>query len=385
MTNRKLRIAIEASSLLKPKTGVGEYTANLIRALGRLQDSQYVLFYNSFRKRKPENLIGGLDYARIRITNLRIPARLLGLAWQILPFPPVDWFTGPVDIFHSPNYKVIPVHRSKLVVTVHDLVVLKYPQYQFITRVRNIGGWLRKLRRADAVVAVSENTRRDILELLDVPPEKVHVIYQGYNADLFRPDLPQQEVERVLQHYLLRVPYLLYLGTLEPRKNLVRLIQAFHLLRRRSRNTISLILAGQKGWLYDDIFAEILRLGLHDSVKYLGYVADEDLPGLIKGARALAYPSLYEGFGLPPLEAMAMGTPVLTSNVASLPEVVGEAALQVNPEDVEAIAAGLERLCDDEALRQELKKKGWQRAQLFSWDKAAQQTMELYATLLSQR
>jgi glycosyltransferase involved in cell wall biosynthesis len=266
---------------------------------------------------------------------------------------------------------------------VHDLVVLKYPQYQFFTRVRHIGGWLRRLHRADAIVAVSENTRRDILELLDVPPEKVHVIYQGYNADLFRPDLPQREVERVLQLYHLRVPYFLYLGTLEPRKNLVRLIQAFALLRKKGPSPIHLVLAGQKGWAYNNIFEEIRRLGLHDYVSYLGYVADEDLPGLIKGAMALAYPSLYEGFGIPPLEAMAMGTPVLTSNVASLPEVVGEAALQVDPEDVEAMAAALERLYNDEALREDLKLKGWEQARRFSWDRAAQQMMELYGKLLS--
>lgn len=314
---------------------------------------------------------------------MRIPGRFVGPAWQILSWPPADWVTGPVDIFHSPNYRIIPVHRAKLVVTVHDLVVLKYPQYQFFTRVKHIGGWLRKLNHADAVVAVSENTRRDILELLDVAPEKVHVIYQGYNSALYRPDFPETEVERILQQHHLRAPYFLYVGTLEPRKNLVRLVKAFDLVRKRSPGAIQLVLAGQKGWKYEDIFEEIGRLNLHEWVRHLGYVPDEDLPGLIQGARSVVYPSLYEGFGLPPLEAMAMGTPVLTSNTSSLPEVVGEAGLQVDPEDVESMAWAMERIGTDEALRQDLKVKGLQRAQRFTWDQAAQQTVELYHSLLS--
>ncbi|MEE8472104.1 MAG: glycosyltransferase family 1 protein [Dehalococcoidia bacterium] len=381
--DRRLRIAIDAASLQKPKTGIGEYTANMIRALGRLQDPELVLFYNSFRRRRPDSLIDGLDEARFRTATLRIPARLVSLAWQVIPLPPADWVTGPVDIFHSPNYRIVPVRHAKLVVTVHDLVVLKYPEYQFFTRVKHIGGWLRKLNRADAVVAVSENTRKDILELLDVPPEKVHTVYNGYNADLFRSDLSPEYVEGVLRRYHLGTPYILSLGTLEPRKNLVRLIQAFHLLRKKSPDPIYLVLAGAMGWKYDIIFNEIRRLGLHDSVSYLGYAPDEDLPGLIKGARALAYPSLYEGFGIPPLEAMAVGTPVITSNAASLPEVVGEAGLQVDPEDVGAIAAALERVCGDDALAEDMRAKGLKRAQQFSWDRAARQVMEIYHKLLA--
>lgn len=194
-TSRRLRIAIDAACLLKPKTGIGEYTLNLIHALGRLEDPEFVLFYNSFRKRAwMERLVDGLDQVRIGTGGIRIPSRLLGPAWQICPWPPADWMTGPIDIFHSTNYRVIPVRRAKLVVTVHDLVVLKCPQYQFLTRVKHIGGWLRRLKRADAVVAMSENTRRDILEYLDIPGEKVHVIYQGYNAKLFRRDVPGEDV-----------------------------------------------------------------------------------------------------------------------------------------------------------------------------------------------
>ena len=220
------------------------------------------------------------------------------------------------------------------------------------------------------------------MELLDVPEEKVHVIYPGYNADLFRPDLPQSESDEALQRHGLQADYFLHVGTLEPRKNLVRLIQAFDLVRRKSHEDIQLVLAGGKGWKYESIFEEIHRLNLHDSVRLLGYVPDEDLPGLIKGARAVVYPSLYEGFGIPPLEAMAVGTPVLTSNTSSLPEVVGDAAVLVDPEDVGSIASGMEDIWTDGDLRQSLQEKGWLRAQRFAWDKSARQTMDLYNRLL---
>ena len=379
----QLRIAVDAANLLKPKTGIGEYTINLMRGLSRLENPEFVLFHDSLHKPNIKSLFDGLDQSKIRLASLPIPANLVGPAWQACPWPPVDWTTGPVDIFHSPNYRVLPVRRAKLVVTVHDLVVLKYPRHQSLTRVKHIGGWLRRLKRADAVIAVSENTRRDILEYLDIPAEKVRVIYQGYNADLFRSDVPGEDVERVLLRHRLQAPYFLYVGTLEPRKNLVRLLKAFSLVRRNGLGNIHLVLAGRKGWKFEEIFDEIRKLNLHDSVRQLGYLADEDLPGLIKGARALVYPSLYEGFGLPPLEAMAVGTPVLTSNTSSLPEVVGGAGVMVDPEDVEALAMALERLWTDETWGESLRMKGYRQAQRFTWDKAAKQTLELYHSLLS--
>jgi len=383
-TSRRLRIAIDAACLLKPKTGIGEYTLNLIHGLSRLEDPEFVLFYNSLRKHPwTERLFDELGQSKIRLASLPIPSSLVGPAWQICPWPPVDWVTGPVDIFHSTNYRVIPVRRAKLVVTVHDLVVLKYPQYQFLTRVKHVEGWLRRLKRADAVVAISENTRRDIMEYLDLPGEKVHVIYQGYNSDLFRGDVSGEDVERVLRQHQLEAPYFLYVGTLEPRKNLVRLVKAFDLVRRKSPGNIQLVLAGGKGWKYEEIFDEIRKLNLHDSVRQLGYLPDEDLPGLIRGARAMVYPSLYEGFGLPPLEAMAVGTPVLTSNTSSLPEVVGEAAVMVDPEDIEGMAVAMERLWTDETWRESLRIKGYQQAQQFSWERSARQTMDLYHSLLA--
>ena len=382
--SRRFRIAIDAACLMKPKTGIGEYTLNLIHGLSRLEDPDFVLFHNSFRKQTgTDRLVDGLDQAKFRNASLRVPSRLIGPAWQICPWPPADWVTGPVDIFHSTNYRVVPVRRAKLVVTVHDLVVLKYPEYQFFTRVKHIGGWLRRLKRADAVVAISENTRRDIMEYLDIPGEKVHVIYQGYNADQFRRDVPEEDVERVLLQHHLQPPYFLYVGTLEPRKNLVRLVKAFGLVQRKNPGKIQLVLAGGKGWKYEEIFEEIRKLSLHDSVRQLGYVADEDLPGLIKGARAMVYPSLYEGFGLPPLEAMAVGTPVLTSNASSLPEVVGGAGVMVDPEDIEGMAAAMERLWTDETWRESLRVKGYQQAQQFNWDRSARETMDLYHSLLA--
>ncbi len=209
------------------------------------------------------------------------------------------------------------------------------------------------------------------------------MIYQGYNSDLFRREVSGEDVDRVLRRHQLEAPYFLYVGTLEPRKNLVRLIKAFDMVLRKTPGNVQLVLAGGKGWKYEEILDEIRKLNLHDSVRQLGYVPDEDLPGLIRGARAMVYPSLYEGFGLPPLEAMAVGTPVLTSNTSSLPEVVGEAAVMVDPEDVEAMAVAMERLWTDETWRESLSMKGYQQAQQFNWDRSARETMDLYHRLLA--
>lgn len=379
-----LRVGIDAACLLGPKSGVAEYTINLFRAMAELRDLTLVPLGIT----SPDGSATGLPdlgSARLEFPTWRVKAKLLRALWRFTSFPRADWITGPVDVFHSPNYRVLPVGRTPLVVTVHDLTVLKFPHYHPMLRVIEMSASLRRLDKANAVVADSESTRRDILELLEVAPEKVHVVHLGYNAALFHPHIPGDAIAEIRQRHDILRPYILHVGALEPRKNLTRLIQAFALLRARGYKDHSLVLVGQKGWLYDDIFAEVRRQRLDGAVRFLGHVPDQDLPALYAGAEVFVYPSLYEGFGFPPLEAMACGTPVVTSRVSSLPEVVGDAAQLVNPYEVEEITAAIERLMGDAALRGELVSKGLKQAARFSWRKAAAQTLDIYDHLLAER
>jgi len=238
----------------------------------------------------------------------------------------------------------------------------------------------RSVRRADVVLADSASTREDLVELLHVREERLAVLHPGVEAR-FAPQTEEGVVDAALQRYGIYHPFILGLGTLQPRKNFCRLIQAFDLLRRRHHVPHQLVIGGGKGWLYDEIGETIASLGLQDVVLLPGYVADEDLPALYSAADLFAFPSLYEGFGIPVLEAMACGTPVVTSDVSSLPEVAGDAALLVSSEDVDALAEALWRLLDDTQLRNELRTRGFQQASRFTWKRAAETLLGIYAQI----
>jgi glycosyltransferase involved in cell wall biosynthesis len=233
-------------------------------------------------------------------------------------------------------------------------------------------------RRARRLIAVSAHTARESTRLLGVPMERVDVVYHGVDP-AFRP-LPVREVSSLRERRGLPERFVLFVGTLEPRKNLVRLVEAFARVRD---GRVGLVLAGGRGWLYDELFARVESLGLGDEVVFAGYVTNEELPLWYNAATVVAYPSVYEGLGLPVLEAQACGTPVLTSNVSSLPEAAGDAALMVDPYDVEAMAAGLDRLLTDELLRHQLRERGLAHARQFSWSDTAQATVRVYRRALA--
>jgi glycosyltransferase involved in cell wall biosynthesis len=229
------------------------------------------------------------------------------------------------------------------------------------------------VRRARAVIAISDFTRDEVVRLLHIPAERIHVTYPGVDGS-FRP-YPPDQVAAFRRQRGLPERYILYVGNLEPRKNLPRLVEAYAQL---SYLEIPLVLAGARGWGYAELFQRVEELDLAGQVLFPGFVPPEELPLWYNGAIALVFPSIYEGFGLPPLEAMACGTPVLTSNASSLPEVVGEAGLQVPPNDVEALAAALQRLVQNAELRADLRQRGWERARHFTWERMAQETAALY-------
>jgi glycosyltransferase involved in cell wall biosynthesis len=239
-------------------------------------------------------------------------------------------------------------------------------------------------RRATAIIAVSEATKKDIVRILKVKASQVHVIHEAVSP-VFRPLPPDDSLEEVRRAYNLPKRFLLYVGTIEPRKNLVRLIQAYHHLCQRQEHAHALVFVGSPGWKCDEVFATVERLSLNGKVRFLGYVPQADLVALYNLAEAMAFPSLYEGFGLPILEAMACGTPVIASPNGSLQEVAGSAAEFVDPKNVESIADGLQHVLSNPARQEELRAKGFAQAARFSWETTARQTLALYKQAVQRR
>jgi glycosyltransferase involved in cell wall biosynthesis len=305
--------------------------------------------------------------------------RILTILWHRLRLPiPVEWFTGPVHIFHSTDFVLPPVRQARTILTVHDLTFMRLPE----CAEAGLRAYLdkvvpRSIQRADLVLADSQSTKKDLIELLGVSPDKIEVVYAGVERR-FRPMEGEMALHRVKKRYGLNFPFILSLGTLEPRKNFTRLIEAYALMRDRG---LKLVIAGGKGWLYDEIFAKVEELGLEDKIIFPGFIADEDLPALYNLAKIFVFPSLYEGFGLPPLEAMACGTPVVTSDRPSLPEVVGGAGLMVEATDDQELARAMERVLTDENLRREMREKGLRQAAKFTWEAAAEKLLDVYRRL----
>jgi glycosyltransferase involved in cell wall biosynthesis len=282
------------------------------------------------------------------------------------------------DIFHATEHLLPPMRTQKSVFTIHDLIFRFFPEYHLPLNRWYLSLMLpRFMRRADAIIAVSENTRRDVSRLMGIPSEKIQVIYEGVHP-CFHPIRDADEIARVCEKYRVPEKFILYLSTIEPRKNVVGLVQAFHALLAQDATTPDLVIAGRKGWLYQPVFQHVHDLGLESRVHFTDWIEEVDAPTLISAAEMFVYPSLYEGFGLPPLEAMACGTPLICSNAASLPEVVGDAALLVNPKSVNEISAAMSRVLSDAALRDEMRAKGIARAAQFTWERAARETLAVY-------
>jgi glycosyltransferase involved in cell wall biosynthesis len=376
-----LRVGFDATPAVRQGGGIGRYTRELLRALAAVDPStQYRLFYASpagaqghALPRLPSNF---------SIRHLPFDDIWLARVWQRVQAPiPVDWITGRIDLFHSPDFTLPPTRRgTRTLLTVHDLSFVRDPDSAVpVLRVYLNKVVPRSVARADHVLADSAATRADLMELYGTPEEKISVLYSGVN-EAFQPVRDAATLQRVRSRYGLgEAPFILAVGTLQPRKNYARLIQAFAQLGQADLN---LVIAGGKGWMYEAIFAEVERRRLGQRVIFPGFVADDDLPALYSAASVLAYPSTYEGFGLPILEAFACGTPVVTSTASCLPEIAGEAALLVPPTDVAALSEALRRAHSDTALRARLIQAGSERARAFSWETSARQLVERYNALI---
>ncbi len=366
-------IYVDVSAAVHHRAGLGRYAENLTRALAPRLGEVLSLFYNREAGIEPLS-----DLAHV-------PSRTVGFSyksWRMIVWMaqlaqiPLNRMFPEARLFHATEHLLLPLRGIPTILTVHDLIFHHLPEHHKL-----LNRWYLNLamplfcRRADHIIAVSEATRRDLLKLYRLPPEKITVIYEAADAH-FRAQ-PLEVVAEVRARYQLPERYLLYVGTIEPRKNLTRLLYVWEHLYA-AHEAPPLVIVGKPGWLASDFFAALENCTFHDYVLLTGYVDDEDLPAIYAGATAFVFPSLYEGFGFPPLEAMACGTPVACSNTSSLPEVVGDAALTFSPNNVNAMTEALRRILNDEALQAELRARGLQQATRFSWAQTAQETLELY-------
>ncbi len=373
-----MHIAIDYTAAIRQRAGIGRYTRELTQALLALdRENRYVLFSAGRGADEPP------WPPNVRRRSVPLSDHQLAVVWQRLRLPiPAELLTGPVDLFHSPDFVLPPLLKAASVVTIHDLSFMRLPHCSppalLDYLMRSVP---RSARRADAILADSESTRRDVVELLGIDAERVHVVYAGVDTR-FTQQSPDA-VHEAKARYGIVGPYVLAVGTLQPRKNYPRLLEGFAAMRRKSGLPHKLVIVGGRGWLYDEIDAAVARLELAEDVVMPGFVRDEDLPSLYTGADLLAFPSLYEGFGLPALEAMACGTPVVASTAPALPEVCGEAALLVDPTDVPSLADAVEQVLTDEGLSSRLVELGRHRATEFQWEDAARSLLAVYHKVLA--
>jgi alpha-1,3-rhamnosyl/mannosyltransferase len=367
-----VRVAIDARKL--HDYGIGTYVRNLLRELARQDDdAEYVL------------LCAPADAGALRDLGPRFhPWVVRAGNYSAREQWAIPWALGraDVDLFHAPHYVVPPLTTRRFVVTIHDCIHLRFPQY---LPSRGAFYYARAMmtmaaRRSARVLTVSQASKDDILHYLKVPPDKVEVIYNALDTTLA--GVPTHEdVARVRERFLLTSPFVLYTGNIKPHKNVDRLIEAFSILRRSGVEDVKLLIIGDEISKYPNLRRLVHRFQIHQHVRFLGFVPDATLAVLYRLAAVFVFPSLYEGFGLPPLEAMAAGAPVITSNVSSLPEVVGDAAILIDPMDSGAIANAMGRVLGDPALRDDLIRRGRQRVKAFSWERSVARVRQVYGEL----
>ena len=370
-----MRIAIDARKLRD--YGIGTYVRNLLRHLSRLdRETEYVLLCRAEDCPTVETL--GENFRAVVEPS---PAYSVREQFRV----PIDLRREGIDLFHAPHYVLPPLTPCRSVVTIHDCIHLRFPQYlpnKLGYAYARASLWF-ATHRSNRILTVSEASKRDILRYFRVPDGKIDVIYNAIDERVGEPPTAD-EVSRVRERFQLNDPFILYAGNIKPHKNLERLIEAFHMLRRGGLEHVKLLIIGDEISKYATLRRAVHRYKLHKYVRFFGFVPDRTLAVLYRLASVFVFPSLYEGFGLPPLEAMANGTPVITSNVSSLPEVVGDAALLVDPYEPEAIAAAMRRVLTEPALAADLRARGLDRAAAFSWERSVRRVREIYEEVLAE-
>ena len=377
-----MRIGINASALVHENTGVARYTSSFLKALSAREEARdTVLFYNYFRRWGGET--GGvLPDLGMENKTWRIPERLLRLSWNLFNRPSVERLIGRVDIYHNLSFYGIPQQIGKQISTVHDLLFMRFPD-SFTASVRDslTGAVVDAVKRADYIITVSNAAKSDIIEMLGVPENRIRVIYEAPDQ-AFKPVDDTDILKSIRKKYGIDKDYLLFLGAGEPRKNLPFLMEAYGSLSQDIRQEYRLVIAGPARWGSEAIDAKIKECGIERDVILTGYIPDKEAAALYSGATAFIFPSLGEGFGLPVLEAMSCGAPVICSGISSMPEVAGDAAYKIDPHNVEDLTAAIQALVTDESLRAGFRRKGFDRAAEFSWEKNVTETLAVYHELV---
>jgi len=383
-----MKIGVDVRVLMdKQYSGISKYLAHLLAEVLRLdKDNEYRLFYNSFKDISGRMKTWKRGNAELIAT--RYPNKVFNYFLQkMFCCPKLDRVLGGVDVFWSPHFNFSSISvGAKKIITVHDLSFLRYPE--FFSARKNFWHKCLKvkkaIREADAVIAVSQNTKNDIVELVGIGEEKVRVIYSGNNAKKI--SLDDEDRKKFDEKFRLEKPFILYLGNIEPRKNIANLIKAYNELRNQGREykDWQLILAGAPAWKNKKIFSQWNKSDYKESIRFLGYIDDVEKEILYEKAGLFVYPSFYEGFGFPPLEAMSRAVPVICSNTSSLPEVVGGGALTINPFKVEEITDAMKLVIKDGKFRERLVVSGKSRSEDFSWQKTAEEYLKLFKEICEQ-
>lgn len=398
-----MRILVDVRLLAKGgRSGIEEYTHNLLRSLLTIdRDNDYTLFYNGFRKQPLKSF--KLQNSGFKIIDWKIPNKILDAASRFLSWPKLDAFIK-TDLIFSPHFNILAPTKTPRVITFHDLSFVHHPR--FFSRKQRWWHWFQNIKtqavRADHIIAVSQFTKNDLVDTFGLPPEKISVIYSGISEEfrLFssKDDGMAASIVNDFGHTAVNpkrkpipaattpiipaAPYILYLGTLEPRKNIRAVIRAFNSVKSdKNFADFKLVLAGRPGWLYDAILKEIANSPYRKDIVLPGQIEPTDRPQLYARASVFVYPSFFEGFGFPPLEAQVCGCPVIVSNRGSLPEIIGDSGLMAEPWAIEAIADAIKKIAGDHRLRQNIVSRGLQNAKRFNWPDAARQTLKTFTQI----
>jgi len=384
-----LKVTVDVTPIDAKPSGVGLYVFNLIESLSRLETSESLKLGLAYQPRLKNWLEGNSDFPENlkhykNLYKIPLPVRATNLFIDYLPtFIPnyIEHALEDTHIFHGTNYTVYPYQKIQNVISIYDLSCIRCPEYVDSVVQQYTKRLTKCLRWTGAVITISENSKQDIINYLNFPAEKIFVtpLASRYNPEFLNKLNPDQEIQNC--NFDFSKPYLLFVSTIEPRKNIQSIIKAFNWLKQNHKIDHQLVLIGRKGWKYAPIFEAIQSSPWKHEIHHLNYLSDELVALFYSKAEVFVYPSHYEGFGLPVLEAMTLGAPVVASNTSSIPEVAGDAAILIDPDDFMQIAEALLKVISDRQLRQDLISKGKTRANLFSWENTAKKTLEAYKSI----
>lgn len=383
-----MKIAFSAQLLLDNyKTGIGWLAQNVVNELKELNfDNEYVMDFFILGDKKYKKYSDTIYYYKSKGFKIDIcrwfSYALYKMIWPFVPIPYNIFMKEKVDVTLFFNYYIPPGVKGKKVVMIHDMAYLAYPEtvnkktlYMLKLNVK------KSCKAADRIITISQFSKQEIIKYLGVDDRKIEVMPVGVDFNTFKICKDSKVIDSVKKKYGIDGSYFLYLGTLEPRKNIVRMIDAYAMLKRENESVPKFVIAGRKGWMYDEIFERVKKYGIEKDVIFTGYVEENEVPLLMNGAEAFLFVSLYEGFGMPILEAMACGTPVITSNTASMPEVIGDCGILVNPLSPEEIKNGMKRIIENKFEADDMAKRALERSKCFTWENAAKKVLSVFKSI----